>query len=63
MNERNQKPGGQKTNQEQLHELADVICDKYCKYPEIALGERKDPDEANELLWETYCVGCPLSML
>ena len=46
-----------------LIEVADEICDKYCKYPAICEAERKDPDEAEELLYDTYCANCPLNKL
>lgn len=46
-----------------LIEVADEICDKYCKYPAICEAERKDPDEAEDLLYGTYCANCPLNKL
>lgn len=46
-----------------LIEVADEICDKYCKYPEIAKAETDDPDLAEDLLYEKYCGSCPLSKL
>ena len=46
-----------------LIEVADEICDKYCKYPAICEAERKEPDEAEELLYDTYCANCPLNKL
>ena len=46
-----------------LIEVADEICDKYCKYPEICEVERKDPDEAEDLLYGTYCANCPMNKL
>ena len=46
-----------------LIEVADEICDRYCKYPEICEAERKDPDEAEDLLYEKYCASCPLNKL
>lgn len=46
-----------------LIEVADEICDKYCKYPAICEAERKDPDEAEDLLYGTYCANCPMNKL
>lgn len=46
-----------------LIDVADEICDKYCKYPEICEAERKDPDEAEDLLYGTYCANCPMNKL
>ena len=39
------------------------FCDKYCKYPDICLAERKDPDAAEDLLYEKYCGGCPMNRI
>ena len=46
-----------------LIEVADEICDKYCKYPAICEAEKKDPCDAEQLLYEKYCASCPLSKL
>lgn len=46
-----------------LTEIEDEICDNYCKYPEICQAERKDPDDAEQLLYEKYCAKCPLNKL
>lgn len=46
-----------------MHEILDEICNEYCKYPEIALGERKDVDDANKLLMDKYCATCPIGRL
>lgn len=46
-----------------LIEIADKICDDYCKYPEICQGQEKDPDRAEDLLYETYCAKCPLNKI
>jgi len=46
-----------------LIEVADAICEDYCKYPAVCEAERKDPDEAEDLLYEKYCANCPLNKL
>jgi len=46
-----------------LEEVGEEICDKYCKYPEICRSEQKDPDLADDLLYEKYCKDCPLNRL
>lgn len=51
------------TISEQLEEIANEFCTNYCKYPDIAKTEADDPDLADDLLYEKYCGGCPLSRL
>ena len=46
-----------------LTEIEEEICDGYCKYPAICDAERKDPCDAEQLLYEKYCASCPLSKL
>lgn len=46
---------------QQLHKMAEQICDDYCKYRELVLEECEDPDEANEYLIHNHCNDCPLS--
>lgn len=46
-----------------LIEVADEICENYCKYPAVCEAERKDPDEAEELLYDKYCANCPMNKL
>lgn len=48
---------------EQMQGIFDEICNEYCKYPEIALCERKDVDDANKLLMDKYCATCPIGRL
>jgi len=52
-----------KTISEQLTAICDEICDHYCKYPDVCMAERKDPDDAEDLLYRKYCGGCPLNRL
>ena len=52
-----------KTVTEILEEIEKEICDSYCKYPEICLAEVKDPDEAEDRLYDTYCVKCPFNKI
>ena len=53
----------EKTIKEQLIAIGDKICDEYCKYPDICLAEKKDPDDAEDLLLEKYCCSCPLAKI
>lgn len=46
-----------------LSEIADKVCEYICKYPEIAKAEVKDPDLADDYLYEKYCANCPLNMI
>lgn len=46
-----------------LQSVADQMCDKYCRWPEHCLAEKKDPDEAEELLLTEHCAGCPMQQL
>lgn len=50
-----------KTVTDLLSEIMSEFCDKYCKYPGICQEERKDPDEAENLLYDTYCANCPIT--
>ena len=43
--------------------IEDEICEKYCKYPDVCMKEVKDPDEAEDRLYNTYCVKCPFNRL
>ena len=46
-----------KTITEQLCEIAEAMCDMYCKYPEQWNG---DPEELHE---SDVCRNCPLNKL
>ena len=46
-----------------LAEIEQEICESYCKYPAICEAERKDPDDAEQMLYEKYCANCPLSRM
>ena len=52
-----------RTISEQMDDIANEICERYCKYPEIAKTETDDPDLADDLLYDKYCANCPLSKL
>ena len=52
-----------KTVTELLLWIETEICDHYCKYGDICLSECKDPDDAEQMLFEKYCESCPLSRL
>ena len=40
-----------------MAEVAGVICDDYCKFPEIY------KDRPEQELWDECCVDCPLRVL
>lgn len=46
-----------------LQSVADQMCDKYCKWPEKCLEEKKDTDEAEEVLHNEHCDHCPILQL
>ena len=52
-----------KTVTEILEEIEKEICDNYCKYPDVCMEEVKDPDEAEDMLYDTYCVKCPFNRI
>jgi len=53
----------EKTVTELLEEITQEFCMDYCKYPGICEAEKKNPDEAEKLLYETYCKKCPFNKL
>lgn len=54
------KEPGEKSITQQMNEIINEICDNYCKYPEACMSEREDPEDAEDLLYMTYCEKCPL---
>lgn len=46
-----------------LLEIEQEICDRYCKYPAICEAEKKDPCDAEQLLYEKYCANCPIGKI
>ena len=52
-----------KTISEQMNDIVNEICDRYCKYPEIAKMETDDPDLVDDLLYGKYCGSCPLNRI
>ncbi len=48
---------------EQMTEIVETMCDKYCKYPERYLAVIENPDEAQEVMIEEVCKDCPLNKL
>lgn len=52
-----------RTVTEMLDEVANEICSKYCRFPEISRGEVEDLDLADDHLYDTYCTKCPLNKL
>lgn len=53
----------EKTVPEMIQEIADKICNDYCKYPDQVRSQVKDIDDAENTLIATYCDGCPLQRL
>lgn len=53
----------EKTITDLLEEIEKEICDNYCKYPEICLAEVKDPDLAEDRLYDKYCEKCPFNRI
>ena len=39
------------------------ICEHYCKYDDVCMQECKNPEDAEQMLYEKYCAACPLSRL
>ena len=48
---------------DELLEIAEEMCDNYCKDPEQYLAQHKDPDKAYDVLIEEKCENCPLFRL
>lgn len=48
---------------QELEQIVNEVCDKYCKFPEQTLSQYKDPDEAGEHLINDFCENCPLNKL
>ena len=57
------KEPGEKTVTELLTWIEEQICDNYCKYYDVCLNEKKDPEEAEDMLYLEYCAKCPFSRL
>ena len=55
------EPKKEKTISEQMNEIINEFCDSYCKYPEFCRTQKKDPDEAEDLLYLEYCANCPMN--
>lgn len=53
----------EKTVTELLIWIENEICDNYCKYQDVCMSECKDPEDAEQMLYEKYCASCPLSRL
>jgi hypothetical protein len=53
----------EKTVPEMIQEIADKICNDYCKYPETVRSQVKDVDEAESVLMNRHCKDCPLLSL
>ena len=48
---------------EQLSNVAQEVCDKLCKYPELCKQTEDSPEDAQELLDRMYCANCPLNRI
>lgn len=46
-----------------IEEIAEDICAKYCKYPEQYEQEFDDSDETYEKMFKEKCENCPLNKL
>ena len=57
------KEPGEKTVTELLTWIEEQICDNYCKYWDVCMSKCKDPEDAEQMLYEQYCATCPLSRL
>lgn len=53
----------EKTVPEMLSDIADAICNDYCKFPDQVRSQVKDIDMAEDLLMKSYCDSCPLQRL
>ena len=53
----------EKTIVRQIEQIAEDICDNYCKYPELYAAQYKDPDESESRLLSEKCDNCPLLRL
>lgn len=49
----------EKTISQLLEEVANEICDHYCKYPMLYTSD----NESVELLVEEHCAECPLNRI
>ena len=63
MNHNRRKNVERMTIPEQMLKITEEMCDKYCKYPELAKETIDDSDEAFEWLMHNYCNDCPLQKL
>ena len=53
----------EKTVPEMLSDIADAICNDYCKFPDQVRSQVKDVDEAERVLMNRHCKDCPLLSL
>ncbi len=53
----------EKTVPEMLSDIADAICNDYCKFPDQVWSLVKDIDDAENTLMAIYCDHCPLQRL
>lgn len=53
----------EKTVPEMIQEIADKICNDYCKYPDQVRSQVKDVDDAERVLTNRHCKDCPLLSL
>lgn len=50
----------QKSIPAMLEEIANIMCEDYCKWPEHYLSQYKDPEEASEVMIAEKCDTCPM---
>ena len=53
----------EKTVPEMIQEIADKICNDYCKYPDQVRSQVKDVDDAERVLMNRHCKDCLLLSL
>jgi hypothetical protein len=44
-------------------QIIETMCDDYCKKPLEYLTKYKDPDAAQDNMWNEACIKCPLFKL
>lgn len=50
-----------KTITQQLEDIKEQMCDKYCRFPELSRNTASDADEAFEWLMHNCCDKCPMN--
>ena len=53
----------EKTVPEMLSDIAEAICNDYCKFRDQVRSQAKDIDMAEDMLLKSYCDSCPLQRM